>query len=176
MSLFDIVVWNGSSYPHFLEAQTALTNYLADGGKLLISSTHANQDTTIYPFLPIDSVLTDAISRVFTITLPDTSSPSYPFDIPPGYPDTLRSPHPLSYSYGFDPGPPSGIIPEEFHDDFPAQPIYVYNQDTVAARFPAYTAADPQEARVIYFSMYFFDCIEDDGFYDLMETILTEEF
>lgn len=176
LSLFDKVVWNGSSYPHFLEAQSALTNYLADGGHLLISSTHAGADSTIYPFLPIDSVVTDYISRVFTVTLPDTSHASYDFDIPPGYPDSLKSPHPLSYSYGFDPGPPSGLIPEEYHDEYPAQALYVYGQDTVAARFPPYTVDQPQSAQIIYFSMYFFDCVENDGFYDLMETILTEEF
>ena len=179
LHLFDIVVWNGSSYPHFREAQTALTDYLAEGGRLLMSTTHANEDTTLFPFLPVDSVTTASISRVFTITLPaDTSAYYDEFTIPDGYPDTLQSPHPLSYSYGFVPGPPSGLIPEEFQDDYPAQAMYVYEQDTVAARYPTYLddTGNFQPAQIIYFSMYFFDCIENDAFYNLVDFILTEEF
>lgn len=179
LMLFDIVVWNGSSYPHFRESQTALTEYLAEGGHLLISTTHAGQDSTIYPFLPVDSVITETISRVFTVTIPDTTDTLlYEFTIPPGYPDTLRSPQPLSYSYGFATGPPPGLIPEEYRDDYPAQAIYVFGQDTVAARYPPYADDDGnvQSAQIIYFSMYFFDCIVNDGFYDLMDIILTEEF
>jgi len=177
LNLFDIVIWNGSSYPHFRESQTALTEYLADGGHLLVSTTHAGQDTTIYPFLPVDSVITESISRVFTVTIVDDTS-SYILTRPPGYPDTLQSPQPLSYSYGFRTGPPSGLIPEEFRDRYPAQALYVFDQDTVAARFPAYvdSLSNIQSAQIIYFSMYFFDCIVNDGFYDLMDIILTEEF
>jgi hypothetical protein len=169
LKLFDKVIWNGSSYPQFRVASDAITSFLASGGHLFAFSTHARADTTIYPFLPIDSVVTSSISRIFNIyTLPgvDTSI----------YPGTLSSQAPLSYSYAFEPGPPSGLIPA------PVEPLYycIQGNDSlvVAARYPA-VGSDPNNpipAKVIYFSLYVFDCNLNNRFYDLTRHILQEEF
>lgn len=166
LKLFDIVVWNGSSYPHFRESVEPITSYLAAGGHLLAFSTQARADTTIYPFLPMDSVTTTSIARIFNL---------YKFDSAPDtYPDTLISPAPLSYSYAFRPAPPSGLLPQ------PTEPLYYCVQDndtlTIAARYPAHGQSQWIPAQVVYFSLYVFDCNQNNRFYDLMRLILTQEF
>ena len=166
LRLFDIVVWNGSSYPHFRESATAISNYLAAGGHLFAFSTQARADTTIYPFLPMDSVTTPSISRIFSI---------FKFSTAPGtYPDTLVSPSPLSYSYAFRPASPGALLPQ------PVEPLYytLSGNDTliVSARYPAHSSTQWIPAQVVYFSMYVFDCNQNNRFYDLMRLILTQEF
>lgn len=166
LKLFDKVVWNGSSYPHFKEAADAITNYVASGGHLFAFSTHARADTTIFPFLPIDSVTTTTISRLFNLFRDEGA--------PETYPDTLSSQAPLSYSYAFEPGSPLGLIPTQ------VEPLYycVQGADSlvIAARYPAHSPTEWVPAQVVYFSVYVFDCNINDRFYDLARVILEEEF
>jgi len=171
LKLFDKVVWHGGSRPHFKEAADAIASFVGAGGNLLAFSTQARDDTTIYPFLPIHDIDTVQVGRAFKII----KVPGVGAD----YPDTLwslssdpRYPSwPLGRSYGFTPGPPSGLIPR------PAQALYTQAADaypniidTVAARFPAW----PEPADIVYFSMELFACQEQ--FYDLLSFILEEEF
>jgi len=166
LKLFDKVVWHGGSRPHFKEAADAITSYVGAGGNILAFSTQAQvgYDTVIYAFLPIGDIDTTQIGRAFKIIRAAGAQVDYP--------DTLWSPNwPLGRSFGFTPGPPSGLIPrpaEALYTQAPdANPALV---DTVAARFPAY----PEAADIIYFSMELFACQEQ--FYDLLSFILEVEF
>jgi hypothetical protein len=169
LRLFDIVIWHGGSYPHFREAADAVTRFVASGGDLLVFSTHANADTTIYPFLPIADVDTAQIGRSFEIIRVSGVGGQYPDTMKtnaPGYPVW-----PLTRSYGFTPGSPAALIPG------PVQALYTQAPtmrpdliDTVAARYPAF----PAPADIIYFSMELFACQAD--FHDLLSYILEEEF
>jgi hypothetical protein len=164
LKLFDKVVWNGRENPHFKEASVSITDYLASGGHLFAFSTYGHVDTTIYPFLPIDSLTVREIHRVMNVVkMPGA---------PSGYPDSLISPSPLSYSYGFTPGSPDGLMPQ------PVQALYYTGVDTtnrliVAARYPA---ASVGPAQVVYFSLFVFDCNQFNRFHDLVRFILEEEF
>jgi len=171
LKLFDVVVWHGGSYPHFKEAADAITKYIAppSNGHLLAFSTHRYEgDTIIYPFLPIDTVTTARIGRSFKITRTPVA--------PSGYPDTLASnvpgfpSYPLSKSFGFKPGSPTGLMPGT------VQALYIQSPDnnpahvdTVAAKYPA-----TGEAKVVYFSMELYLCSARFG--ELMNYVIQEEF
>lgn len=165
LRLFDKVIWHGGSYPHFRQASDAISNYLGAGGHLLAISAYNENDTTIYPFLPLDSMTVRnilyrsmSVSRAVGV---DTTL----------YPAVLSTPRgqPLFFSIGFRPAAPAALLPR------PVEPLYWqmtsdHDSAIVAARFPA----APDEAQVIYFSMHLYDCT--DQFIDLMRNILTREF
>jgi hypothetical protein len=169
LKLFDVVVWHGGSYPHFKDASDAINGYLASGGRLLAFSTQRFEgDTTIYPFMPMDSVTNARIPRSFRIIRVPGA--------PEGFPDTLSSnvpgypSYPLSKSYGFAPGSPSGLLPGT------VQALYTQiadatpdRIDTVAAKYPA-----TGQAQIVYFSMELYLC--SARFEELLRYVLLEEF
>jgi hypothetical protein len=166
LMLFDKVIWHGGSYPHFKEASDPLVTYLGAGGHLLAMSTYNQRDTTVYPFLPLDSItVRNILYRSFWVSR-DTGADSTL------YPVTLSTPRqqPLYYSIGFHPSAPMAISPPG-----PVEPLYWQKTSpsdsaVVAARYPA----APDEAKVIYFSMHLYDCTNQ--FIDLLRNILTVEF
>ncbi len=169
LKLFDVIIWHGGSYPHFKDASESITRYLASGGHLLAFSTQRYEgDTVIYPFLPIDTVTAPRIGRSFRIVRVGSA--------PAGYPDTLASnepgfpSYPLSKSYGFKPGSPSGLMPGSvqalYTQSADATPTRV---DTVAAKYPA---AGP--AQLVYFSMELYLC--SGHFESLLRYVIQQEF
>jgi hypothetical protein len=169
LKLFNVVIWHGGSYPQYTATSDPILQFLAAGHHLLAFSTQRYEgDTTIYPFLPIDTVTTARIGRSFRIIkVPGVDT---------GYPDTLSSndpgfpSYPLSKSFGFKPGSPTGLMPgavralyTQSADNNPAR------IDTVAARYPA---GGP--AQVIYFSMELYLC--QSRFSELMNFIIRQEF
>jgi hypothetical protein len=174
LKLFDKVIWHGGASPRFREAGDAITRFVGSGGRLLAYSTHrANGDTTIYPFMPVDSIRTPNLGRSFQADRVDSCSVGV---VPSGYPDTLSSSgpppfpqYPIQDSYGISAGSPPGLIPR------PVDAIYtltgVYGTDTVAVRYPSF-ASGP--AQIIYFSMPLYLCSAQIR--GLLEFILEEEF
>ncbi|MCP4634155.1 MAG: hypothetical protein GY855_14615 [candidate division Zixibacteria bacterium] len=157
-SNFDKIVWNSGSYPHFRECESSLYNFLNNDGKLVVSTTYADEDTTIYGFLPIDSVTATGINRprIYSVDsryLEITGSMQYP----------------ISYVFGFIPG-----VPEFLPADSVTALYRAENVDTgeiIAARYPA-----TGTAKVIMFSFPIQNCQDGAGFQWLLPFILTEEF
>ena len=165
LRLFDKVVWHGGSYSHFQNASDALVAYLGAGGHLVAISAYNHADSTIYPFLPMDSMTVRNIQyRTFWATRDSGVDTLL-------YPPQLIAARqvPLFYSIGFHPSAPAAMPPGT------VQPLYwqmvsASDSAVVAARYPA----APEQAKVIYFSMHLYDCT--DYFIDLMRNILTVEF
>jgi hypothetical protein len=173
LKLFPVVVWHGGSYPHFRTSGDAINRYIASGGHLLAFSTQRYEgDTTIYPFMPIDTFTTPRIGRSFTLVRVPGA--------PGGYPDTLSSnvpgfpSYPLSKSSGFRPGSPAGLLPGTFEALYTQRADFNPSQvDTVAARYPASNGGTVR-AQVIYFSAELYLCSARFG--ELLSYILQQEF
>jgi hypothetical protein len=176
LKLFDKVIWHGGSYPHFREAGDAIANFVASGGRLLAFSTQRSAgDTTIYPFMPVDSIRTSDIGRSFQADKVDSCSIG---EIPPGYPDSLSSSgpdpypqYPIQDSYGISPGTPPALIPSPVDALYTLRSPYTGLMDTVAVRYPSFSSGP---ASIIYFSMQVYLCSAQLG--GLLEFILEEEF
>jgi hypothetical protein len=169
LKLFNVIIWHGGSYPHFKEASEPITRFMAAGGHLLAFSTQRYEgDTVIYPFMPIDTVTNARIGRSFRIVKVPGA--------PDGYPDTLASnqegfpSYPMSKSYGFKPGSPSGLMPGSvqalYTQSADAAPARV---DTVAAKYPA-----TGPAQLVYFSMELYLC--SGRFEQLLRYVIQQEF
>ncbi len=173
LKLFPVVVWHGGSYPHFRDASDAINRYLGTGGHLLAFSTQRYEgDTTIYPFMPVDTFTTPRIGRSFTLARVSGA--------PAGYPDTLSSnvpgypTYPLSKSSGFMPGSPTGLLPGTFEALYTQRADALPSQvDTVAARYPASNGGNVH-AQIVYFSMELYLCSARFG--ELLSFILEQEF
>jgi len=176
LKLFEKVVWHGGSYPHFREAGSAISNFIASGGSLLAFSTQRSTgDTTIYPFMPVDSIRTPNIGRSFQADKVDSCSVG---QVPFRYPDSLSSSgpdpfpqYPIQDSYGISPGSPPALIPLPVDALYTLSSPYTGLMDTVAVRYPSFSIGP---ARIIYFSMQVYLCSAQ--LRDLLEFILEEEF
>jgi len=176
LKLFDSVIWHGGSYPHFKQAGDALASYIAAGGHLFAFSTQrSGGDTTIYPFMPVDSIRTPNIGRSFQADKVDTCSIG---SVPSGYPDSLSSSGPAPYpqypiqdAFGISPGSPPGLVPRPVDALYTLRSPYTGYMDTVAVRYPSFLSGP---AQVIYFSMPVYLCSAQ--LHDLLEFILEEEF
>jgi hypothetical protein len=173
LKLYPMVIWHGGSYPHFRTASDAITKYVGAGGHLLAFSTQRYEgDTTVYPFMPVDTFTTARVGRSFTLLRVPGA--------PAGYPDTLSSnvpgypSYPLSKSSGFRPGSPSGLIPGTFEALYTQRADFNPTQvDTVAARYPA-SNGGAVRAQVIYFSAELYLCSARFG--ELLSYVLEQEF
>ncbi|MCP4581135.1 MAG: hypothetical protein GY839_05920 [candidate division Zixibacteria bacterium] len=170
---FDILVWNAGSQRHFTETSSAIGNFITDGGRLFVSATFVSSDTTIYPFMPIDTIYDEAVTRPIRFVNPDP-------DALAGYPDTLETSQLLSHTFGFAPAAPEAFGIGQY------KVLYTINAtlndpesvgDTVAVRYPYDPeAAEQPPAQVIFFSLPVFDCNVNDGFLGMMSNILLNEF
>jgi hypothetical protein len=159
LRFFSKVVWNSGSYPHFSEAQNGLVSFLNSGGHLMVASTYASapyQDTTMYSFLPMDSVTITNIIR-----------PAVFYSQHSWYED-IRPTTPLSYTFGFRPATPSALAPDSVSALYRVQD---QGGPIAGARYPA-----EGSARVIFFSFPVHDCNEDDAFRRLLPFVVMEEF
>jgi hypothetical protein len=176
LSDFRILVYNAGYSRHFRETGPVIANFVNAGGHLLVNSTYSSTDTTIYPFMPIDTIYDDNVFRPYRFTQPDT------INYVSGYPIMLETSQVgnFSFVFGFKPTVPEGI------DGSGYKVLYTIGAtlsdpgsigDTVAVRFPYDPDADIQEpAKVIFFSFPMFDCNVDGGFRQLYSHILSNEF
>jgi hypothetical protein len=171
LKLFDKIIWHGGSYPHFRDAGDAITSYIAAGKHLLVFSTQrAAGDTTLYPFLPVDSIRTPNIGVSFWADKVDSCSVG---QIPDGYPDTLTSlgVQRMGDATGISPGSPPGLIPRPVDALYTLRGMYSGIIDTIAVRYPAFSSGP---AQVVYFAAPVYLCSSQIG--GLLEYILEEEF
>jgi len=171
---FDILVYNAGSARHFEETALAITNFVNNGGHLLMNSSYSSSDTIIYSFMPIDTIYDSSVQRPIKFIQPDTANALV------GYPDTLQTNQPLSFVFGFRPQIPVGIDGSGF------KVLYIINStvsdpgsvgDTVAVRFPYNPDLEVQEpAKVVFFSFPVFDCNVNNGFSDLFTHVIQNEF
>jgi hypothetical protein len=174
---FDILIYNAGSSAHFRQTGTAISGFINNGGHALVSATNSGTDTTIYSFMPYDSichVLTT--QRPWRFAQVDTLNPIA------GYPVYLQAPVTpfLSSTYGFRPHVPAGLTGSGY------QVLYTINQvfgstygvgDTVAVRFPYNPDVDIQEpAKIVYFALPLFYCNVNGGFTQIFIHVLFNEF
>ncbi|MBD3170367.1 MAG: hypothetical protein GF307_12860 [candidate division Zixibacteria bacterium] len=158
-SFFDIIIWNSGSYPHFNESQAALNSFIYGGGKLSVSTTYAGEDTTIFGFLPIDSVTQTNIVRPWDFYSQNSNYRN------------LEPSQPVSFTFGFEPA-----CPEFFKTEPDTSVALLYrvadstDGEICGVKWPA------QDPRVILFSFTIHECQVDSGFQWLLPYILTEEF
>lgn len=173
---FDILIYNAGYSRHFRETSSAISGFINSGGHVMVNTQYSATDTTIYSFMPIDTIngiYDNAIQRPIRFIHPDST------DILEGYPDTLQTNQPLSFAFGFKPHAPAGMSGG-------CKVLYTINAtmgdpgsvgDTVAVRFPYEPGADVQPpAKVILFSFPVFDCNVNNSFYQLLSHILLNEF
>jgi hypothetical protein len=175
LSQFDILVWNAGSERHFAQATNGIIGFLLNGGHLMTNVTYSSRDTSIYPFMPIDSVYRTDIFRPWDMVIPggtDTIT-NYPGTIQI-YPDTLHASNPLSFTFAFKPAEPIALSNLGFGSGY--EVLYVTTGDTVAVRFPAYDTLDWRPAKVILFSFAVFDCNTNGAFKNMYSNILQYEF
>ena len=175
---FDILIYNSGSSGHFQETGIAITKFINDGGHALVNTTKSGSDTTIYTFMPIDSIYDDDIFRPYGFIQPDTLNPLS------GYPLTIKAPLSsggyFSFVFGFRPIVPRGLSGSGY------KVLYVisdaYNDpgsigDTIAVRFPYDPDAEVQQpAQIVFFSIPVFYCSVDNGFAQLIEHVIINEF
>lgn len=171
---FHILVYNAGYSRHFRDTAPAMTNFVNSGGHLMVNATYSSSDTTIYPFMPIDTIYDDYVQRPTRFFKQDLLNQL------PGYPDTLQTSQPLSHAFGFAPKNPEGLNGDGY------KVIYTIGEtmgdpasvgDTVAVRFPFDNQAEIQEpAKLIFFSFPVFDCNVNNSFHNLFSHILLNEF
>ncbi|MBD3232699.1 MAG: hypothetical protein GF315_03135 [candidate division Zixibacteria bacterium] len=164
-SNFTTIVWNGGSSSHFSECSSGINNFLLSGGKIFLATTYFGQppnynaDSTIYSFMPFDSVTITDVGRPYTY-----SYTSLHEDYPDLYTERWIDP-----VFGFIPAAP------EIFGQGTAAPLYKIthggDDHIVATRYP-----DTGTAQMVMFSFFIHECDGDPGINWILPFVLTEEF